>query len=318
MFNICMKEFDFLNIINNTLSSNDLLGEDCAFLSDLNIFITQDTLVEGIHFDTNYTDFFLLAKKSIAVNLSDLAANLALPKYISISLSLPDSFSSESMKDFYRGVQFCCDKYNIKVSGGDITGSFNKICISICAIGVPVSKTISSRKFAKENQVVCVTKNYGSSAYGLYCLANNVNCNPDFINSHLDPNPDIYASKKLANLGYDQIAIIDSSDGLVDSLYRIAKASNKSININFSDIPFDDEIKSYNGDYKDLVLWGGEDYGLVFCIDKQDYAKISDFAYIIGMVRPHSSNYIVKVDDFLIDEKIYLNKCYNHFKKDCL
>ncbi len=315
MFNIIMKESEFLNIINNTLSDNKLLGEDCAFLPDLNIYITQDTLIEGIHFDRNFTDFFTLAKKSVAVNLSDLAANLADPKYISVSISAPTDFSSKNMEDFYKGIEDCCKKYKISVCGGDLTGSTNGICISVCAIGTPICKTKVSRDFAKEEQIVCVTKNYGSSAYALQCLLNNNKCGEDLLKTHLEPVPDIEISKKLAQLNYDKIAIMDSSDGLCDALFKIAQASNKSIEVDFSKIPYDKEIENYNGNFKDLILWGGEDYGLVFCVEEKDLPKLKDNAIKIGTVKPKQKNYVAKIDDLKIDEKIFSKKCYNHFKK---
>ena len=316
MFNILMKELEFLNIINKTLNDSTLLGEDCAFLKNLNIYVTQDSLIEGIHFDKKYTDFYNLAKKSVAVNLSDLAANLAEPKYISISISAPEDFTSKDMEEFYRGVEDCCQEYKIKVCGGDITGSTDKIFISICAIGTPLCKTEVSRGFAKEGQIVCVTKDYGSSAYALYCLLNNKKCNEKILRAHLNPEPDFGISKKLAKLKYKKLAVMDSSDGLCDALYKVAKVSDKSIDIDFSKIPYAKEIEKYKGDFKDFIFWGGEDYGLVFCIEEKDLTKLGKTVTKIGKVISKQKDYFVKIDDFKINEKIFLKKCYNHFKKE--
>ena len=71
MFNIIMRELEFIKVIENTLSDPSLLGDDCAFLKDFGLFITQDTLCEGVHFDLKFTDLKTLAQKSVAVNLSD-------------------------------------------------------------------------------------------------------------------------------------------------------------------------------------------------------------------------------------------------------
>lgn len=310
-----MKETEFLKIINKTLSNNSLIGDDCAYLKDFGLFITQDTLCEGVHFDLKYTDFYALAQKAVAVNISDLCANLSEPKYISISFSAPKSIKTKNIEEFYKGIEECCKKYEITVSGGDITGSKKGVIISICAIGKQIKTAPKvSRGFAKEGQIVCVTRNYGSSAYALFCLKNELNCSDGILSSHLTPEPDIEISKKLSKLKCKEIAVMDTSDGLCDALYKIAKESDVSIDIDFQKIPYNKEIENYKGNFKDLILWGGEDYGLVFCIDKKDYEKIKCKNIIeIGTVKAYNKKYFVKIDDIKIDEKLFEEKSYNHF-----
>ena len=74
-----MKELEYLEIINDTLSDTTLLGDDCAYLKEFDICITQDTLVEGIHFTLDTTTPFELGQKAVNVNLSDLAASGSKP-----------------------------------------------------------------------------------------------------------------------------------------------------------------------------------------------------------------------------------------------
>ena len=314
---LCMKELEILDIINKTLYDNSLLGDDCAYLKDLGLFITQDTLCEGVHFDLKYTDFYTLAQKAVAVNISDLCANLAEPEYISISFSAPKNITGQKVEQFYKGIENCCKKYGINVSGGDLTSSESGVVISICALGKQIKNAPKvSRGFAKEGQIVCVTKDYGSSAYALYCLKNGINCTKEILRTHLNPEPDIEISKKLAKLNRKELAIMDSSDGLCDSLFKLAKASNKSIEISFSKIPYNKEIENCKG-FKDFILWGGEDYGLVFCIDEKDYENLSKKLTEIkkiGTVTPFNKNYFVKIDDLKIDEKNFLEKSYKHFE----
>ena len=318
MFNINMKEMQFLDIINKTLSKNELLGDDCAYLKEFNLFITQDTLVEGVHFDLKYTDFYTLAKKSVAVNLSDLAANLAEPKYISLSISAPKNFSEKNIEEFYKGIEDCCNLYGIQVCGGDLTGSNSGLIISICALGKPISGAPKvSRSFAKNGQVVCVTKDYGSSAYALFCLQNEQKYSKEILTSHLAPTPDIEISKTIAKLKCEKIAIMDSSDGLCDALFKIAKTSNLSIEVDFQKIPYNIEIENYGDNFKDLILWGGEDYGLVFCVDEKYYeflnSALENKIRKIGVVKPFNDEYFVKIDNLKIDEKKFLKRSYNHF-----
>ena len=320
MFNIIMKEIEILNIINNTLSNNSLIGEDCAFLEDIGVFITQDTLCEGVHFDLKYTDFYFLAQKTAAVNISDLCANLSKPKYISISISFPANIDNKQIKQFYKGINDFCKKYNIVVSGGDLTGSKSGIVISVCAIGVPYEKNQPkvSRGYAKENQIICVTKDYGSSAYALYCLQNKIKCSENILKTHISPKPDVEISKMISTLSCNQIAMMDSSDGLCDALYKMAKASDKTFEIDFDKVPYNKEIEKYKGNYKDLILWGGEDYGLVFCLDEKDFSEIKEKSKnikAIGTVKSKNKQYYVKIDDLLIDEEVFFKKSYNHYKK---
>ena len=294
-----MKEIEILNIINNSLNDNTLLGEDCAFLKDLGLFITQDTLCEGVHFDLKYTDFYTLAQKSVAVNLSDLAANLAKPKYISISLSFPSFIKNNEIENFYRGINDSCNKYNIVVTGGDLTGSKSDIVISICAIGVPYKKNqpVVSRGYAKENQVICVTKNYGSSAYALNCLQNNKKCSDEILKAHLSPKPDIDISEKLANLNCKKIAVMDSSDGLCDALFKMAKASDKLFEIDFNKIPedlveeFDDEFAKFKNllPHNSVVIWLSFMLEVAKILDNLAFKKLK-FEFSNHALKIHGTN----------------------------
>ena len=96
-----MQEENFLNIISKVVTNCSLLGDDCAYLSDFNMYATCDNLIENVHFDLKTTDAFSLGYKSIAVNLSDLASNLSTPKYILIGLSLPNYVSDKPMRIYF-------------------------------------------------------------------------------------------------------------------------------------------------------------------------------------------------------------------------
>ena len=89
-----MNEFDYLKIVNKTLTDNSFIGDDCAFLpfeflGSKGLHVTQDSLVQDVHFSLDTTTPYLLGRKSVSVNLSDLAAVCAKPLCITISLSLP-------------------------------------------------------------------------------------------------------------------------------------------------------------------------------------------------------------------------------------
>ena len=97
-----MNELRFLEIINKTLDSSSFLGDDCAYLDDFDIFVTQDTLVEDVHFSLYTISPYLLGRKAVSVNLSDLAAALSIPKFILVSLSLPKNTKDSFVSELYR------------------------------------------------------------------------------------------------------------------------------------------------------------------------------------------------------------------------
>ena len=116
-----MKEKDFIFIIKNIIGSK-FIGDDCAYLKDLGIVVTQDSLVEDVHFSLKYTSAFDLGFKSVMVNISDIAASGGEPKYLTIALSVPANIDSKFVEEFYKGCQKACGN-NIEIVGGDITGA---------------------------------------------------------------------------------------------------------------------------------------------------------------------------------------------------
>lgn len=311
-----MKEIDFLKTISETLQDNQYLGDDCAYLEDLDIYITQDTLVEDVHFSMNTISAYELGIKSVAVNLSDLASCAAQPQYLTISLSLPETTNITFIKDFYKGVNTICQQYKTKVVGGDLTKS-EKITISICAIGRKTSKYRAARQFAKQNDIIITTGPHGESAAGLKLLPEK---NP-FTSKHLTPKPQIERGIELGQICTRNFAMMDTSDGLADALYKIANESSVKLTIDFSKIPFNPELKEYfSTDYKKLILWGGEDYELVACIKETDYNKLDKAKFFkIGEVTEKSSTGSVIIKDenaqYEINKTVFDKNSYKHFEE---
>lgn len=317
-----MKETDFLKIINNTLTNSKYLGDDCADLADLDIFVTQDTLVEDVHFSMYTTTPYLLGRKSVNVNLSDLAAALSMPKYITVSLSVPNTTEDEFISELYRGINEVCKEHNVTVIGGDITGS-EKIVISITAIGKRISLHNSSRKNAKKGDYVLVTGNVGDSSSGLHSLTDFLRADKKLINAHLNPSARVEQGIKLAGIIDGDIAVTDTSDGLCDALYKISQASRHAIEIDYDKLPVSQELKDYvkrnNLNIDDFVLWGGEDFELVLCVPEDIYARLDDKIFTcIGRVINKDLNPSVLIkkgnNTLKITPEIFENKSFDHFK----
>ena len=96
-----MKELDFIKIIKNQIGG-DYIGSDCAYLKDLGIVVSQDNLVEDIHFKMEWCTPEQLGYKSMAVNISDILAAGAKPAYVTVALSLPSDISDDFIKSFYQ------------------------------------------------------------------------------------------------------------------------------------------------------------------------------------------------------------------------
>lgn len=292
------KENLFLKIINETISDNSFLGDDCAYLKDLNLLISQDTLVEDVHFSRNYFTPYEIGKKAVLVNISDILSNGGTPKYITVSLS--GNLDENFIKEFYLGVNEICDKYKIKIIGGDLTKA-EKIIVSICILGDTKNKNISSRKNAKAGDFVYLKGIHGSSAKGLdLLLKGNKDKNNNFIKAHLEPKLYPEISEIISLKIKSDYVMMDTSDGLYDSLKRISIDSNVGFEIDFNKI--EKEI-----DDKNLVLFGGEDFGLLICVNPNE-------SYILDELKINKIGRVINSDKILIDNlEIKEDKSFNHF-----
>lgn len=301
-----MKEKEFISVIKNLLNS-EYIGDDCAYLKDLGIVVTQDSLVENVHFCMDFITPFQLGYKSVMVNISDVAASGAEPKYLTVSLSLPADIDSDFVKEFYLGAKKACGE-GVKIVGGDITGS-DKIFVSICAIGSSENRNISSRKNAQVGQKIIVSGIHGSSAAGLRLLLNGKQLPEKFVKAHLEPAAQVDFAKDIATVQSAFYAMMDTSDGLMDALSTIANESNVLLEIKFDQIPYDNDLKLFPN-WQDLVLFGGEDYQIVASVDSDYQGGIT-----IGKVKSGSG-----VDLLLADKVVHYSRqdvekqLFNHFK----
>lgn len=286
-----MKEQTLINIIKNQ-TGDEYIGDDCAYLKDLGIVVTQDSLVEDVHFKLTWCTPYQLGYKAVTVNISDVLASGAEPKYITIALSLPASIDENFVEEFYKGAKSALR--GAKIIGGDITGS-DKVFISITAIGTTKGRKISSRKNAKIGDVVITKGEFGKSALGLMELKNGGK-KLELIRAHLEPQLEDNFAKEIATQIDCEYAMMDTSDGLADALFQIAQSSKVSI-----------DSKIVEG------IFGAEDYKLVATVPRKFLKRLTEYE-IIGEVIERQ-DYILK-----IGEKKYYNYdelgLYNHFEKE--
>lgn len=264
---IINKYFNKFNETNKCIKSQ--IGDDCAIINTTSyIAITMDTLVLNTHFLEKICPFDL-GYKSVSVNLSDLAAVGASPKWLLLSLTMP--FINEFWIDKYsKGLFHHLNIFNVKLIGGDL--SKGPLSITITAQGtIPKNNNIKMSRFnAKIQDLIYVTGTLGDSAAGLSILMDNL-CITDkisknyLIKRHTRPVPRIHEGIVLRHLVN---AACDISDGTVVDLQNILNNSQCGAKIYLDRLP----ISSYllnNVEYKQAIsfaLYGGEDYELCFTI----------------------------------------------------
>lgn len=284
-----MKETDFINIIKYQ-TNPELLGDDCAYLKELGIVVTQDNFVEDVHFKKEWMTPYQIGYKAAAINISDILASGGEPKYLTVGLSIPNNTDESFIKEFYRGLKQ--GSYGAKIAGGDITGA-DKIFISITAIGSTKNRKISSRSAAKPEYAVITHGKYGLSSKGLNELFSGEK-DSENIKAHLEPKLNPIFSENISTKIKSDYAMMDTSDGLADALFKIAQASNCTIN-----------SKHIEG------MFGAEDYNLVAVVPKEFLNEIDGY-YIIGETEEYNGYYLK------IGEKTYSDYdelgLYDHFR----
>ncbi|MFO1520248.1 MAG: thiamine-phosphate kinase [bacterium] len=247
------------------------IGDDAAVLKPIRqkILLTTDALLEGVHFDWRYTSPYLLGRKSLSVNLSDIAAMGGKPRWALLSLAVPVRESWERVEEFLRGLRDDARKWGVTVVGGDTDHSLKGWKISLSLVGEAQRPLV--RSGAKKGDRIWVTGFLGDSALGLQVLkrkvSNHQGAISPFIAAHLDPTPRLREGEELAKKGL-ATSLIDVSDGFLLDLQHLCEASRAGARIEASRIPFAlgyfELCRRLKIDPLSLAMGGGEDYELLF------------------------------------------------------
>ena len=123
------------------------IGDDAAVIDnkDFMTLVSTDLLVEGVHFDLTYSPLKHLGYKAAVVNFSDIYAMNGIPTQLIIGISVSNRFSVEALEEFYEGIRFACQKYNVDIVGGDTTSSKSGLFISVTVVGKAMKDKIVYR-----------------------------------------------------------------------------------------------------------------------------------------------------------------------------
>lgn len=260
------------------------IGDDCAIIpiSDTeSLVVTTDLLVEDVHFLRTAMPANDLGWKSLAVNLSDIAAMGAEPFGAFLSIGLPSDVTVEWTDSFFEGMHHLAALHGVPLLGGDTTSSPDKIVINITVLGKAQAKTIKRRSAAQAGDIIATTGFVGDSAAGLQLLINKVLLTDEtapLIEAHFRPRPHLEEGKWLAEqLGVH--GMMDISDGIASDLPHILRASDVSATVEVSQIPLSATMqvvaKSNSWNTFDLATGGGEDYCLLVTIKESAFNTIA-------------------------------------------
>ena len=233
-------------------------GQDAegALLAD-GVVVTQDTLVEGVHFRREWTSWHDLGYKAAAVNLSDLAALGAEPEALLVGLALPADTEVEAIAELYEGL----GEPGVAVAGGDTTRA-GAVVLAVTAVGR--SERVPGRAGAQPGDVLVVTGPLGAAAAGLHALREDRPGFDELVERYRRPPLRLAEGRRLARIAH---ALVDLSDGIAGDAARIAARSGCRVVLEPDRIPRAPRIEEVG----DLPFWTmGEDYELLAALAPED------------------------------------------------
>lgn len=302
-----MNEFDFIKRIRARAQERGEspglvrgIGDDAAVLKSFagtDVVVSTDLLIEDVDFLRDTTRPELLGHKALAVSLSDIAAMGARPRWALLSLGVPnDVWKSGFLDHFYEGFFQLADRYVVKLIGGDLSRTPEKIVIDSMAMGECLLEREVFRSGAEPGDQIFVTGLLGNAAAGLRLIergarlhspsrdqapsnesSNDQRSIDDLLLCHLKPEPRVGWGLLL---GQNQMAtaMIDISDGLSSDLNHLCDESKVGALIDAARIPIDHFVIDLCGrralDPLMLALHGGEDFELLFTVKPDKVAKL--------------------------------------------
>lgn len=261
------------------------IGDDAAVVAipeNMELAVSVDTMVEGVHFYPD-ADPAHIAHKLFAVNLSDMAAMGAKPKWATLTLTLPDS-DVTWLTQFSESLNVIANHHGVQLIGGDTSrGTLN---LSLHIMGVlPKGKALTRSK-ARVGDDVYVSNTLGDAALALACTEGQLTFRESQLAKILialnKPEPQVELGVGLLNIAN---ACIDVSDGIAADLGHIAKQSEVSIELDVDKLPLSAEYKQHlsMGGNHDLALAGGDDYELAFTAVRDRRGELNELSENLGV-----------------------------------
>ena len=268
-----LGEFSLIDRLTELLSIKDKdvvvgFGDDCACVN-INgklILFSSDIQIEDVHFLREKILPEDLGWKLISVNVSDIVSCGGIPRWGLISIAVPENTQLEYIKKIYIGIKEALDYYSFSIVGGN-TSKSDRIVLDLFITGE--TERFVSRSGAKEGETVYLSGHTGLSRAGLELLFMNKQGYEDWeekiISFHTRPKARVDLQKTISK---DASSCIDISDGLAGDIGHIEKQSKVKIILEKDKLPVHPLLerfcKKYSKNPYDYILYGGEDYQLVF------------------------------------------------------
>ncbi|HEY0076389.1 MAG TPA: thiamine-phosphate kinase [Abditibacteriaceae bacterium] len=298
-----LGEFGLIGRLRNSLALRPGvqlgIGDDAAVLESITSpIVTCDALIEGIHFRLDWTGLRDLGWKSLAVNLSDIAAMGGTPIAAFVALALPSHFTVEQVEEIYKGMEECAREFAFTIAGGDTTKSPGPLMISVTLIGNTPHPIL--RSGAQVGDVLLVTGTLGDAAAALECLQNSQPAPDEILQKHHRPSPRLREMHAALQIPNAVRAALDLSDGLAGDAAHIAHASDVTLEIETDLLPISQACRAIaeiqNNTPLDWALRSGEDYELLLCVAPEQAQAVQNAieqtgtsCTVIGRVLPRES-----------------------------
>jgi thiamine-monophosphate kinase len=268
------------------------IGDDAAVLRFGSEYLvaTTDTMVDGVHFVSERVPWEDTGWKSLASNVSDIAAMGATPLFALVTLALPTDARVEDSEALYAGLRACAGAYSVAIVGGDIVRA-PQVSVTVALLGRAEQRNgaplLLRRDGARPGDVLAVTGTVGDSAAGLLRLRNGAPPGDPLVRAHVHPVPSVAVGVKAVAAGIR--CAIDVSDGLLQDIGHICEMSGVGAIVRALDVPISDELRrAYPDDALRLACTGGEDYQLVLAgprsLIEELSREVEERATIIGEV----------------------------------
>ena len=235
------------------------VGDDAAVLAPGSgeLVLTTDALVEGTHFSRSTASARDIGYKAIAVNVSDIAAMGASPRYALCALTLSDAVDAAWVMELFGGMREACDEHAVSLVGGNLARG-PEVTVAVTVTGEVAPGRAVTRAGARPGDRLVVTGSLGGSAAGLRLASGRTPPSDDeraAIMRHLRPTARVGEAGVLARFGVT--AMIDVSDGLALDLSRLCDASGVGALLRLAEVPVGPAANLED------ALGGGEDYELL-------------------------------------------------------
>lgn len=253
-------------------------GDDCAVVrtSARSLLLTTDALVERVHFERAWLSPGQLGRKAYLVNASDVAAMGGRPRYCLMSVGAPPDFPVRDLRRIHAGAADAATETGAVLVGGNLTRA-DRLFLSVALVGDAPERPVR-RSGARPGDLLFVTGTLGDAAFGLGVLRREPDARGPAVRRFREPRPRLRAGRLLASHGIAS-AMIDVSDGLVQDLAHLCRASGVGAEIEAGAIPCAPRLRRTAFD---LVLGGGEDYELLCSVSPRRLARLERVAGRLG------------------------------------